>query len=272
MKKFKYFNKNFTYLQAGWQPSLMDKKKYLERIKYTGFIEVADDVLIGLHKQHVYQIPFENLDVYYKRIFNLDLASIYQKIITNERGGFCYELNLLFNWLLKEVGFFSRIIAARIFNEQGTPGPKFDHMAVYVKTKKEFLVDVGYGDLFVSPIEIKIGIQWDGWNYFQIDRLNDHEYLLSMSPDGLNYKKRYIFSLNVVKEEDFNSICLDKQTNPNSYFVKNVVCTKPTQTGRTTIFNNKLIEKNGESRFETLIQDDDNLKRHLKEKFGIVIK
>ena len=36
--------------------------------------------------------------------------------------------------------------------------------------------------------------------------------------------------------------------------------------------SNKLIEKKGESRIETLIQDDDNLRSYLKDKFGIVIK
>jgi len=250
----------------------MDKKKYLERIEYTDFFDARDDVLTSLHKQHVYQIPFENLDVYYKRMFDLDIARVYQKVITNVRGGFCYELNLLFNWLLREIGFSSRIIASRIFNEQGTLGPKFDHMSVYVKTKREFLVDVGYGDLFVIPIEIKSGTQWDGRNYFRIDKLNEHEYLLSMSPDGLDYQKRYTFSLDVVNIEDFNIICFDKQTSPNSYFVKNLICTKPTETGRVTIFNNRLIEKNGELRIETLIQGEDNLRNYLRDKFEIVVK
>ncbi len=221
----------------------MDKQKYLERIKCNEFFETTDDVLARLHKQHVYQIPFENLDVYHKRIFDLDFAKVYQKIITNAQGGFCYELNLLFNWLLREIGFSSRIIASRIFNELDDLGPKFDHMSVYVKTDKEFLVDVGYGDLFVIPIEIKSGAQWDGRNYFQINKFNKSEYLLSMSPDGVDYQKRYTFNLEVVTAEDFNSICFDKQTNPNSYFVKNLICTKPTEAGRVSIFNNRLIEK-----------------------------
>lgn len=235
------------------------------------FPHVTDDVRATLHKQHVHQIPFENLDIFYKRLFNLDLVDVYQKVITDHRGGFCYELNLLFNWLLKEVGFLGRVIAARIFEGQGTLGPEFDHMAVYVKTGKDFLVDVGYGDLFITPIEIRSGTQWDGRNYFKIEKLNALEYLLLMSPDGLAYQKRYMFSLDVVKDADFNGICFNKQTSPDSYFVKNLVCTKPTPTGRTTIFNNKLTEKNGHFKIDTLIQGNDHLRSCLKEKFGIVI-
>ena len=172
----------------------MNKEKYLERIKYTGFLGTTDHVLSNLHKQHVYQIPFENLDIHYKRMFDLDLAKVYQKIITNARGGFCYELNLLFNWLLREIGFSCRIIASQIFDDKGNLGPEFDHMSLYVKTSKKLLIDVGYGDLFVTPIEIKSGTQWDGRNYFRIDKLNMQEYLLSMSPDGHDFKKKYIFN------------------------------------------------------------------------------
>jgi len=249
----------------------MDKKEYLNRIKYTDIIEVSDDVLFHLHQQHIYQIPFENLDVYYKRIFDLYIFKVYQKIITNLRGGFCYELNLLFNWLLKEIGFSSHIIASRIINEHGVLGSEFDHMSLYVKTKKEFLVDVGYGDLFVTPIEIKSGVQWDGRNYFRIDKYSK-EYLLSMSADGINFQKRYSFDLNNATEENFNAICLDKQTNPESYFVKNVICTKPTESGRVTIFNDKFIEKNGEYKNETIIKGEDDLKSHLQEKFNVVVR
>ncbi|HEY0768817.1 MAG TPA: arylamine N-acetyltransferase, partial [Sphingobacteriaceae bacterium] len=188
------------------------------------------------------------------------------------RGRFCYELNLLFNSFLTEIGFTSRIIACRIFNEDGTVGPAFDHMAIYVTTGKEFLLDVGYGDLFVTPIEIKEGVQFDGRNYFRVDNWHKNEYLLLMSTDGLSFSRRYSFSLDLVNETDFDTICLDKQTNQNSYFVKNVVCTRPTETGRLTIFNDKLVERNGGLRKETRLESHEDLTRCLKDKFGIVIR
>lgn len=249
----------------------LNKLEYLKRIDYHDVLDVTDNVLITLHKKHVYKVPFENLDVYIRKLFDLNIEKIYGKVVTSVRGGFCYELNLLFNWLLNELGFSSRIISSRIFDEQGTLGPAFDHMSVYVKTRKEYLVDVGYGDLFVTPIEIKHGTQWDGRNYFRIDAWKENEYLLSMSSDGVNYSKRYTFNLNIVKADDFGVICLDKQTNPNSYFVKNIICTKPTDHGRTTIFNNKLIEKRADLKVETPIVDDKDLAKCLKDNFGIIV-
>lgn len=248
----------------------MDKIKYLERINFTDAITITDEVLTSLHKKHIFQVPFENLDIFYKNLFDLDIEKIYQKIINDRRGGFCYELNLLFNWLLTQIGFSSKIIACRIFNDDGTLGPAFDHMAVFVKNQKDFLIDVGYGDLFITPIEIKVGVQYDGRNYFRIDKWNEHDYLISMSVDGTVFSKRYTFCLESVKADDFESICFDKQTNPDSYFVKNVICTKPTDTGRLTIFNEKFIEKTGNLRLETPVGN--NLNKLLKEKFQISLK
>lgn len=121
-------------------------------------------------------------------------------------------------------------------------------------------MDVGYGDLFVRPLEIKEGVQFDGRNYFRIDKWEENEYLVLMSSDGLSFSKRYTFSLGVVNSKDFETICLDKQSHPDSYFVKNVVCTKPTETGRVTF------------RMETAIQSDEDLTRCLKDKFGIVMR
>ena len=250
----------------------MDRAKYLARINYTASIEPTDDVLVSLHKSHVFQVPFENLDTYYQRLFDLNIQNIYNKVITHARGGFCYELNLLFNWLLTDIGFASRIIASRIFNEHGILGPPFDHMCIYVKTDKEFLVDVGFGDLFITPLEIKSGEQYDGRNYFKIDKWNETEFLLSMSANGIDYARRYTLSLDDVKAAAFNDACFDKQTNATSYFVRNVIGSKPTTTGRVTVFNNKLIETNGLKKLETPIEGDARLRMLLKEKFDVVIR
>jgi len=249
----------------------MNIKSYFNRISYHGTAEVTEDVLFNLHRQHVYHVPFENLDVYFKRKFDLRLENIYRKVVDNNRGGFCYELNLLFHWLLQQLGFESRIIAARIFDEHGMPGPAFDHMAVYVRVEREYLVDVGYGDLFIAPLELRSGVQQDGRNLFSIEQISDQEYLLCMSTDGVSFSKRYTFSLEGVNASDFDAICMDKQTHPNSYFVKNVICTKPTHHGRVTLFNNKLIERFHNQKIETPIVNDEDLKRCVRERFGCVV-
>ncbi len=249
----------------------MNIDNYLKRINYLGSKDADEATLIKLHEQHVMNVPFENLDVYLGLLFDLNLENIYTKVVENYRGGFCYELNALFCQLLCNLGFKARIIAARIFDDQDNIGPAMDHMSIFIETDKQYLADVGYGDLFIRPLEINEGIQSDGRNYFKIEAINENEYLLSMSSDQINFQRKYTFCLVKVKVEDFHSICFDKQTNPSSYFVKNAICTKPTDNGRMTIFNNKIIEKQGQDRIEKMISDESELKLELKTIFGIVI-
>jgi N-hydroxyarylamine O-acetyltransferase len=247
----------------------MDVSKYLRRINCPCNINIDEESLFLLHENHILNVPFENLDVYYKKLFDLDIDNLFNKVVINFRGGFCYELNTLFNLLLRNLGFNSKTIAARIFDDQGNLGPEFDHMSIIVETDKKYLLDVGYGDLFLKPLEIKDGVQSDGIKFFEIEKHDGENFLLSMSSDNKVFEKKYSFNLSEVQASDFNDICLFKQSNPNSYFVKNTICTKPTQYGRLTVFNNKFIEKINNDRVEKTICNDTELNDVLLAHFNI---
>lgn len=249
----------------------MDFDRYLKRINFTNGISLNERTFVDLHEHHVFQVPFENLDIHYRRLFNLELDKVYEKVVGNFRGGFCYELNLLFSRLLNEIGFSARVISSRIFDETGNLGPDYDHMSVYVELSKDYLADVGFGDLFLRPLEIREGSQHDGRNYFKIEKYADKDYLLSMSPDGITYQLKYTFSLEEAHMSIFEEMCFDKQINPDSFFVKNTICTRPTDEGRLTIFNNKLIVKTRNEKIETVITDNKHLRGILRDGFGIVI-
>jgi N-hydroxyarylamine O-acetyltransferase len=251
----------------------MNTQAYLDRIGYKGKREASLAVLQSLHAQHIFSIPFENLDIHYGKQITLEVPSIYKKVVEKKRGGFCYELNLLFHGLLRELGFESIIIAARIFDSQGVIGPAFDHMCLLVKLEQLWLVDVGYGDLFVQPMALQTDtIQTDGRNYFMVEKIAVNEYVLLMSSDKAHFCRKYTFSTQAQLVSDFSSLCQDKQTNPNSYFVKNKVCTKPTRTGRITLFNQKLIHKAGEQKLESLLENEEQFTEILSKQFDLIIQ
>ena len=251
----------------------MNIRNYLKRINVTKEIVINRDMFYQLHENHVLNVPFENLDIHYKRKFDLAIDKTYKKVVIDNRGGFCYELNSLFNFLLINLGFKSRIVSARIFDDSGNLGPEYDHMSLLVEIdKKKYLADVGFGDLFIKPIEISEGIQTDGRNYFKVETHYEKEFVLSMSSNQIDFHNKYMFYLKEVSIDKFYAICLDKQTNPSSYFVKNTLCTKPTAFGRLTLFNNKLIEKIGDERIEKVILDDVEFRKELINKFKILIK
>jgi N-hydroxyarylamine O-acetyltransferase len=114
----------------------MNRDSYLERIGLTGAELIADlENLRRLQRSHLLAVPFENLDIHWKRPIVVDTKKFYVKIVNENRGGFCYELNGLFNELLVSFGFTTRLISARVFN--GTEhGPEYDHAAIIVTIRR----------------------------------------------------------------------------------------------------------------------------------------
>ena len=78
--------------------------KYLERVKLDDCNNSLDD-LKKLQQSHMINISFENLDVIAGRSINLDYENLFNKIVNNGRGGYCFELNILYSFLLKALGF-----------------------------------------------------------------------------------------------------------------------------------------------------------------------
>jgi N-hydroxyarylamine O-acetyltransferase len=77
----------------------------------------------------MFQVPFENLDIARERPIRLTEEALWDKIVVQKRGGFCYELNGLFAWLLRQSGFDVSYLNARVYNGQGQLGIDFDHLA-----------------------------------------------------------------------------------------------------------------------------------------------
>lgn len=218
-------------------------------------------------------IPFEAIDVHIGRIIELDLERIYHKIINEQRGGYCYELNYLFHKMLLQIGFTNFLISARIFNENQF-GPEFDHMAIIVELEDQWLVDVGYGDLFLEPIQIKTELkQHDNNKIYEIRKLNSTDYILYESlKRELESEIKYKFGRKPRKVSEFNEQNYWKQTSDESYFVKNRICTLPTEKGRKTILNNVYkVRTNGKSE-QIEIKGKAQFMDILKREFNIVIE
>lgn len=250
----------------------MDIQHYRARINYREKLQVTFQCLEKLQQQHLMHIPFEGIDIYYGIPVSLDKEDIYRKIIGNNRGGYCYELNSLFYYLLQAVGFDVSIISGRLANGS-IYGPEYDHMALLVKLHgKEYLVDVGFGDFSLKPLSINYGgIQHDGRcgyritknkpvdgaNYFSVDKWNEKR--------GI-FATEYIFTTNSRQPADFLAMHHNKQHDSQSYFVRNLVCTMPVEHGRLSLVNNRFIKTiKGEKKLVSI--GDDDMKAYLMKKY-----
>jgi N-hydroxyarylamine O-acetyltransferase len=83
----------------------MNLNSYLKRIKISQLEKPDLSFLSKLQEQHLLTVPFENLDIHEGKKIVLEENRIFEKIVVNKRGGFCYELNGLFCWLLRSLNF-----------------------------------------------------------------------------------------------------------------------------------------------------------------------
>lgn len=111
----------------------MNVRTYLERIDYNKVVQPDVETLIGLHRAHLLTVPFENLDIQLGQPIQLTEQAMWEKIIVHRRGGFCYELNGLFAWLLKQIGYEVTYLNGRVYNDAGRRGREFDHLTLLVE-------------------------------------------------------------------------------------------------------------------------------------------
>jgi N-hydroxyarylamine O-acetyltransferase len=249
----------------------MNTEKYLQRINVDkSDISLNTESLKYLQKQHLLNVPFENLDIHWKRPIILDTEKFYKKIVKEKRGGFCYELNGLFGELLNEIGFSSRLISARVATAKGNFSAEYDHLAILTKIDSEdFLVDVGFGDFTAEPLKFVLDAQQPDKNGVFLIRKFDGEYFEVSKKDSDVWKSEYIFKDLERDLAEFAGMCNFHQTSPESHFTRGKVCSLMTIDGRKTLTDKKFIETKTGAKNETEIHSEVEFNEILGREFSI---
>ncbi len=146
---------------------VFDVDRYLDHISWTGPISHDRECLEALQRAHLSTVAFENLYVVAGIEVRTDVEWAWTKVVEEGRGGWCFELNGLFAELLTALGFEARRIGAAV-QLQG-PNEMIDHCTVEVLVPHPddarpwpHLVDVGFGDNFVRPLDLTSARPQDG--------------------------------------------------------------------------------------------------------------
>ena len=127
-----------------------------------GRVPASLALLRELVAHHSAAIAFENIDPLARRVPPLDLASVQRKLVTQRRGGYCYEQNTLFQGALLALGFQVTGLMARV--RRGVPPhimtPR-SHMLLLVDLPEgPHLADVGYGALTpTAPLRLRADLE-----------------------------------------------------------------------------------------------------------------
>lgn len=251
--------------------AFMNTKKYLNRIclEQISFVPNLEN-LKHLQRQHLLNIPFENLDIHWKKPIDLSSESLYRKIVENKRGGFCYELNGLFFELLQELGYQGKRISARVSDGKGDFGQEFDHLAIITRIEGEdYLVDVGFGDFCAEPIKFVLDEEQTDANGTFLIRRFDENYFEVVKKCVESFISQYIFTLQEHNLSEFEEMCIFHQTSPKSHFTQNKVCSLMLSNGRKTLSGNKFIKTKADQKEEFVISTEAEFKEILEKEFGI---
>lgn len=248
----------------------MNPDAYLSRIGLGGSKLNPDSKSLRiLQRSHLLAVPFENLDIHWKRPITIDTVKFYDKIVGERRGGFCYELNGLFNELLLSLGFKTRLISARVFNGT-THGPEYDHAAIIVTIgDEEYLADVGFGDFTAEPLRFVLDEdQQDDTGTFVIRRF-ENEYLEVAKCDIDGWKSQYIFTDTSRDLSEFVEMCDFQQYSPESHFTKGKVCSLMTDGGRKTLTDRSFIVTINGEKTDNPVDSEKEFSETLQREFGI---
>lgn len=195
--------------------------RYLARVGYDGPLTPTVETLRALHRAHLMAIPYENFDIHLGRTLTLDRQATFAKLVDDRRGGWCFEMNGSFGWVLESIGFEVRYVAGAVQRADRGARALDNHLVLIVTVDHPYIVDVGFGDGFFEPLPLEPGRYRQQSLDFVVSRdgewwrVHNHEHGGAAS---------YDFTLQPRSLQSFADTCHELQTAANSSFVRSTVC------------------------------------------------
>jgi len=250
----------------------MDANAYLDRIGLTD-VDAADvtpgrSTLEHVVSAHVRSVPFENLSIVGDPHgpargdgVSLDLPDLYEKIVERERGGFCFELNGAFGWLLRELGYDADRCAARIADADSLGRPPANHHTLVVRLDRPYLVDAATATPQPRmPIPIdgeahrdSVGVEWR----VEADDTALSDYVLRLREPGEDWRVRYRFQTTPRTLSFFEATCEFLANEPGGTFTSGPLVQRSTRAGAVSLDGDTLTRDTPDGTTETDVPPED---------------
>lgn len=247
-----------------------DLKTYYGRIGFepTGN-ESGAELLDAVHYKHITSIPFEAIEPYMDREVAVDIDSVFEKLVTRRRGGYCFEQNELLCSALNAAGIHTYGVLARCAGPDGAFGAHSHRMNVAEADGVRYIADVGYGgDCFVHPLRLELDAeQSDGRNTYRVVKGSEVQYSVQMLKDG-SFSNLLGFDDIPAKACDFEMSNFYTNFNPKSGFKLFLMCARQFDFGKVTLFGRygSIVKDGKTERFELKAEE---LNGYLRDKLGI---
>lgn len=199
-------------------------------------IEKAPEFLKKIHYACVTAIAYENIDILNGVQISLNADDIFDKIVIRKRGGYCFELNALLSYMLKEMGFtvvdhFARFVRG----EAETPMRRHRILTVECEDSR-YMCDIGVGQIAPRyPVKLTVGIEQRQFGEgYKFEYNNEFGWVLYDDIKG-EWMPYISFTEEKQYEVDFIQPSFYCEKHPDSPFTKNYMLSIKTADGRKTL-------------------------------------
>ena len=222
-------------------PHSIDLKAYLQRIGYDAPVAVDVSTLRALAVAHAAAIPFENLSPLLGEAVELTPEAVERKLVHAQRGGYCFEQNLLFAEALRAAGFeVSGLIARVLWKRAEDVITPHTHMLLRIELEgNSWLADVGFGgQTLTGALRLRPGIeQPTTLEPFRL-MMVDGDWRMQSCVHG-QWLSLYRFDLRRTWPADYAVANYYVSTRPESSFVSNLVVARTDAERRLSLRNHE---------------------------------
>ncbi|MBJ8187119.1 arylamine N-acetyltransferase [Bacillus cereus] len=228
-------------------------------------------------------VPFENLNILENNFTEISKENLEQKILLNNRGGLCYELNPTMYYFLKDSKFDVHLVSGTVYNNANSIwAVDSGHIATVLKYHNElYLIEVGFGSyLPLAPVpfsgevvhsvtgDYRIRKETTEKSNYILEMRKNNEFLDQSSTN--DWTVGYAFHLEEVNVEKANAAQKIIVEHEGSPFNKVPLIVKLTENGHASLTKDSLtIAKNGKKTKETVTEEQ--YKNLLHSTFGITL-
>ena len=196
-----------------WDIIMFDLDLYLARVAMPARPTLDSFGLQRLQMAHRMAIPFECLDVRLGRPISIDGAAVFAKLVTDRRGGYCFEQNRLFLDALAALGFAARPLLARVWLGLDDVPPQTHTLALVTIDGADWIADAGFGGSYAPVMPLIDGAEADAPDgaRFRLARDEAHGWMLWRDGDpattdgretGAGFRRQFSFTLAPVFDAD----------------------------------------------------------------------
>ncbi len=232
------------------------------------------EVLRSIHRAHLLSIPYENLDIHLGRPLTLDPDDAFRRLVTERRGGWCYEMNGLLGRVLTTLGFNVSLVCGAVQREARGDSTIGNHAVLLVRIGEHtFIADAGLGDGFLEPLTLRSGHFGDAPWTTRIEPLHELHSGAGMSWRVRPHARSSVVSFDLgtipVGLDRFSAKCQELQTSPASPFVQTIVVQRFVPGGIVTLRGAVLSRVPSTDQSRHVVRSADAYVNVLRDTFGL---